>query len=83
MFNELTNHKVIGVKQTIKTLKSLCGDEKIIVYVADDAENSILSPLLKVAEERNIEVQRVATMKELGELCGIDVGAAAALLFKQ
>lgn len=83
MFNELTNHKVIGVKQTIKTLKGLCGDEKIIVYVADDAENSILFPLLKVAEERNIEVQRVATMKELGELCGIDVGAAAALLFKQ
>ncbi|SHI13130.1 large subunit ribosomal protein L7A [Clostridium collagenovorans DSM 3089] len=83
MFNELKNHKVIGVKQTIKTLKGLCGDEEIIVYVADDAENSVLSSLLKVTEELNIEVQRVATMKELGELCGIDVGAAAALLFKQ
>ena len=36
----------------------------------------------KLAMENSVQIAYVDTMKELGKLCGIDVGAASALILE-
>ncbi|MBQ9280299.1 MAG: ribosomal L7Ae/L30e/S12e/Gadd45 family protein [Clostridia bacterium] len=67
--------KYVGVKQVMKAVSE--GIAKT-VYVGDNAEQHILSPLIALCEEKGIEVKHVRTMEELGKLAGIDVKAAAA-----
>jgi Ribosomal protein HS6-type (S12/L30/L7a) len=80
MVERLTGKKVIGIKQTSKSLKNGLGK---ILYVAGDSDEHLINPLVKLAEELSVEIRYVATMKELGRLCGIDVGAAVALILKE
>lgn len=77
MVDRLSGKKVIGIKQTIKSINN--GEGKI-VYVADDAEDKLVGPVIALAKDKSLEVKHVNTMKELGRLCGIDVGAATALV---
>ncbi|KUO52603.1 MAG: 50S ribosomal protein L7Ae/L30e/S12e/Gadd45 [Desulfitibacter sp. BRH_c19] len=67
----------IGTKQTKKAIEK---EEVQLVFVACDAEKRVTEPLLKLCEEKGIEVVSVATMQELGRLCGIEVGSAAAAI---
>ena len=71
--------KVIGAKQTLKHLER--GDAET-VFVAGDAEERVLSPILRLAEDRGVPVVRMETMRELGRACGIAVGAATAAIIK-
>ena len=66
-----TDRKLIGTKQVLKALKA---GRVAAVYVADDADPMLREPL--------VEVIPVATMKELGKLCQIHVGAACAALLR-
>lgn len=77
MVDRLLGKKVIGVKQSTKSLKN---GEGILLYVAKDADITLINSVILVAKEKGIEVKYIDTMKELGKLCGIDVGAAVALL---
>ncbi|HCW05688.1 MAG TPA: 50S ribosomal protein L7ae-like protein [Clostridium sp.] len=79
MVERLSGKKVIGIKQTGKSLRNGLGK---ILYVAKDSDEHLISPLIKLAEELKIEINYVNTMKELGRLCGIEVGAAVALILK-
>ncbi len=80
MLSELkTKSKVIGVKQSLKAVKT---DGAQCVYFADDADPSLLEPIRSVCEEKGIHVITVETMAALGHACGIDVGAAVAVLLK-
>ncbi len=67
--------KYVGVKQVMKAVEN---DEVSTVYVGDDAELHVIAPLLKLCEEKNIEVKHIATMEELGELANVEVKSAAA-----
>ena len=73
MINRLSGNKVVGVKQTVKSIKN--GKAKT-VYVANDADEKFIQPVIQLAQENSIEVININSMKELGKLCGIDVGAA-------
>ena len=76
MLNELKHSaKVVGVKQLRKALNrgAVCR-----VYLADNADPAIIEPLEELARAAGVPVCRVAAMKELGQACGIAVGAAAA-----
>lgn len=53
-----------------------------VVYIAKDAEERIVVPLLRLCDERGIEVVRVDSMSELGRQCGIKVGAASAAIIE-
>ena len=53
-----------------------------VVYIAEDAERCITSPLLRICEEKGFEIVYVDSMKELGKACGIKVGAATAAILK-
>ncbi|SCZ09676.1 ribosomal L7Ae/L30e/S12e/Gadd45 family protein [Alkaliphilus peptidifermentans] len=78
---EILQHekKTIGIKQTAKALKQ---DKAKALYVADDADQHLLQPLVELAEAKGIEVIHVDSMKKLGKACKIDVGAATAAVLK-
>jgi large subunit ribosomal protein L7A len=79
MVDRLLGKKVIGIKQSTKSLKN--GDG-CTLYVAKDAEGELVKPLISLAESLYVEVKFINSMKELGKLCGIDVGAAVTLILK-
>lgn len=79
MVERLAGKKVVGIKQSLKTIRN--GEAKD-VYVAKDADMKLVDSVVKLAEENSLEVHYVDTMKGLGKLCGIDVGAATAVVLK-
>lgn len=79
MNSKLPNNRIVGAKQTVKAVKS--GTVKT-VYVADDAEQKVIKPIIELCNHNNVEVVHVTTMQRLGELCSIDVGAATACITK-
>lgn len=70
-----THSKVVGTKQTQKAIEK---DQTQVVYVAKDAEGRVVSPIIKLCDEKSLELVLVDSMLELGKACGIKVGAAAA-----
>lgn len=80
MINRLSGNKVIGVKQTAKAIRN--GHAKT-VYIAEDAEEKFVQPIIQLAQENSIEIVAISSMQELGRLCGIDVGAAACAVLKE
>lgn len=79
MVERLVGKKVVGIKQSIKAIKN--GEAKAI-YTALDADVKLIEPVVELAKENSLEIHYIKTMKELGRLCGIDVGAATAILLK-
>ncbi|MFL0248483.1 ribosomal L7Ae/L30e/S12e/Gadd45 family protein [Candidatus Clostridium stratigraminis] len=79
MVERLVGKKVVGIKQSIKVMKN---NEAKAVYVAKDADSRLIVPVINLAQEISLEINYVDTMKNLGKLCGIDVGAATAVLLK-
>ena len=73
---ELSRQKiVVGAKQLRKALKA---GTALQVYLAENADPVITDPLAEMCRESNVEISWVRSMAELGKVCGIDVGAAAA-----
>lgn len=70
---------VIGVKQVTKAVKN---EVVKCVYIADDAEDRVLSSLKELCAAKGVEIISVASMAELGKACNIEVGAAAAALME-
>ena len=78
MLEELRQgEKVVGAKQTRRALKS--GRAKKL-FMAKDADPRLLQPLVQEAVRTGVRIEQVDTMKQLGEACGIAVGAAVAVL---
>ena len=70
---------VAGAKAVEKALQN---DLAQRVLVARDAEERVVRNLLEVCKKKGIEVEYAATMQELGEFCGLRVGAAACAVLK-
>lgn len=79
MIYRLEGTKVVGVKQTVKVIKN--GTAKT-VYIAEDADAKLIQSVKVLIDENPLEVVYVDSMKDLGKLCGIDVGAATAAVLK-
>ena len=69
--------KVVGAKQTKRALN---GGTALAVYLAEDADPRVTEAIRELCAERNVPVYDVPAMKELGQVCGISVGAAVAAL---
>ncbi|OMF54124.1 ribosomal protein L7Ae-like protein [Paenibacillus sp. FSL R5-0490] len=65
---------IVGTKQTVKALKLGTIDE---VVVASDADPRVTAKVVSTANEMNVPIVYVDSMKKLGKACGIEVGAAA------
>lgn len=64
---------IIGTKQTVKALKR---DSVKEIVVAKDADPTLTASVMKLAQEKGIDILLVDSMKKLGKACGIEVGAA-------
>ena len=71
--------KVIGIKQSIKAVEK---DISLQVYLADDADERMILPLQQACQTQNVPIIGGYSMEELGNACGIDVGAAAVTILK-
>lgn len=73
---------IVGAKQVMRALR---GEQIAKVYIAQDAQAAITSPVVTLCNQLCISVEHVETMQKLGQTCGIDVGAsvAGALLQKE
>ena len=66
---------VVGSKQLRKALQKGCAR---YVFLAENADPALTEPIEVMCTERNIQIAWVPSMAELGQICGIEVGAAAA-----
>ena len=66
---------VVGSKQLRKALQAGRAQQ---VFLAENADPAITEPLAEMCGELHIQITWVRTMAELGQKCGIEVGAAAA-----
>ena len=76
MLDKIVEKKVIGIKQCLKFIK--LGKGKVL-YVANDADARLISPLIELAEKENIKIVEISTMKELGLMSGIEVKSAESM----
>ena len=74
-----STRKVTGAKQVTRALKAGTLSR---VYVASDADTFLYQQIVRAADEAGVPCTRVASMKELGTVCGVDVSAAAAGILK-
>jgi len=77
---KVAKHKVVGAKQVLKAIER---DQAETVYVADDAEQRVVKPVIEQALLKHLPVEQVASMQELGRICGIKVGAAVAAVLRE
>ncbi len=79
MTNMINGELRIGLKASMRAIKEGCVSK---LYVAKDAQQRLTQPLITLAEASSIDVEYILSMKALGRLCQIDVGAAAAVIIK-
>jgi large subunit ribosomal protein L7A len=72
-----SHRRIVGLKQTVKAVKN--GTAKK-VYVAEDADDFIKQSVLDACSDKNLQIIYVKNMKELGDACGIDIGASTAAI---
>lgn len=76
MLSQLENSaKVVGAKQTKRALR----DGRVAgVFLARDADPMLTEPVEALSRELQVPVEWIPSMKDLGNACGIAVGAAVA-----
>ena len=80
MLSELrTGPRVVGAKQTRRALSD---GRAVRVYLAEDADPGVTGPIESLCAEQGAQVVHVPAMRELGQACGIAVGAAVAALVR-
>ncbi len=73
--DDISGLAIVGTKQV---LKAIAANELDKMYLALDVDASISQKLTQAATAAGVQIITVSTMKELGEACKIDVGAACA-----
>lgn len=76
VLSDLNRHQVVvGAKQLRKALNK--GSARR-VYLARNADPAITEPLAALCQKNSVEFTWVKSMTDLGNACGIEVGAATA-----
>lgn len=71
------------IKIGFKEVMSLISENKAAkVFIAEDCEDSFRERVTETAAAHGTECELVSSMKELGSLCGIDVGASCAAVIR-
>lgn len=71
--------RAVGTRQTAKALSA---GQVEIVFLAKDAEPRVIDPVERLCKEHGVACVYVDTMLELGQHCGINVGAATAAILR-
>lgn len=75
-----TRLRKIGIKQSTR---ALIEDRAVKLFIARDVDPHVVRRIIALAEEKQVPVEYVETMAELGTACQIDVGAATAVVIKE
>ena len=70
---------VVGAKQLRKALQNGNASR---VYLAKNADPALTEPIEALCLQNCVDCAWVSSMAELGQACGIDVGAAAAAVIR-
>ena len=70
---------VVGAKQLRKSLQNGTAG---FVFLAKNADPAITEPMETLCRNVSVEYAWIATMSDLGRVCGIEVGAAAAAVLQ-
>ena len=70
---------VVGLKQSLKAVEG--GDAKC-AFVAEDADSHVKEPFIAACKQCGVSIEYYPTCQQLGDACGIDVGAAVAVVKK-
>ncbi len=81
MLSELADERrLVGIKQCTKAVKEGQAEQ---AYLAKGVAPDIAEPFVALCDKCMVPLVMVATKKELGELCHIDVEASVAVILKQ
>ena len=73
--NLANQNLVVGANQLKKAVKA---GRARYVFLAENADPAVTEPLEELCTANHIQITWVPSMAELGRVCGIEVGAAAA-----
>jgi len=76
---EQDRQRIAGTKQVLRAIRSNRAD---CVYLAEDADAFLRMQVQQACEQAGIVPVAVESMKQLGALCKIQVGAAVACTLK-
>jgi large subunit ribosomal protein L7A len=65
--------RVAGVRSTLRAVELGAARR---VFVAEDAEERVTKRVVALCKEKGVPVETIPSMKELGESCGLRVGAS-------
>ncbi len=71
--------RVVGTKQVLRALKD---GKALRVFLCKDADDFLYRQVQALCEEKNVPLQVMDSMQELGKLCLVGVPTAAAALLK-
>ena len=71
--------KAVGTKEVLRALKA---NEAASVFVASDIDTFLYQKVTRACAEVNVPVRKVELNKELGKVCGLNIGCAAAAVLK-
>jgi large subunit ribosomal protein L7A len=80
-YEDLHNYPLrIGTKQTMKALEQgIC----LTLFVAEDADDKVTNKAVVLANKLGVKIVHIASMKQLGMHCGIEVGSAMAAIVNE
>ncbi len=67
--------RVVGAKQTRRAISD---GRAVRVFLAENADPSVTAPIQELCSGRGVPITWAPEMDEMGEACGIAVGAAVA-----
>ena len=71
--------KAVGTKAV---LRALTNQDAACVYVASDIDTFLYQKVTRACAEAAVPVNKVESNKELGKVCGLNIGCAAAAVLK-
>lgn len=69
----------VGYKQAVRAMSE---NKAAKVFIAQDSDDNIRDGITRLAEEKSVPFIFVPTMRELGAMCSIEVGASCAVILK-
>jgi large subunit ribosomal protein L7A len=76
-FND--TNKLVGTKQTLKGLER---QTVRVVFVAKDADDRVTGQVVELAKAKNVEIEYIDSMLELGKKCNVEVKTAVAAIIE-
>ena len=72
---EKSTLRVVGLRQVLRAIRK---EKALKVYLADDAAEDMRVQVLEAAEENQVPLCKVNSMRTLAHLCNVDVPASCA-----